>query len=527
MGEFCQECRPGSYGNATTEDGCKQCDCNGHGDKELGECDIQTGVCYCEDNTEGDHCERCKPNYSGDPRNGKQCYYQCEARGVLNGTHGQGISSIQSYVAPWGGPPTRECLWIINPVVDFGSAIIQLQINASQLNISCGENAVYVYDGLPELVDMGSQSALSAVFCTEEALPTAIVESRIGQLTVHFKQGLPGEKFSAIYKILQCNTDCIHPRECRNGMCVCKDGLVGFNCEETICPNNCSFGLGQGSCDRAYGRCLCQHGYTGPACDVKQTNHQIIFTELFNTVRLADHLEHFRKTLPRFGHSLVSDRRGSLWMFGGYSLSHGPLNDIRLFDTRNITWMQVTIESTADAKMPQGRYFHSADIVHSRQAIFVYGGLTKKIKQLNNRSLDDFWQFDIQNQRWSEIEKAVVWPPAVAGHSLTSYRNQTLESLILIGGSSPQNGFLNNVWEYRLDKEKWLPWSTRGRGPLGIFGHSTVFHAPTNSLYVFGGYLYKKHISKLSNKLYMLNYDTKTWTLLNSLEPGMHLVSFI
>lgn len=45
--------------------------------------------------------------------------------------------------------------------------------------------------------------------------------------------------------------------------------------------------------------------------------------------------------LPRFGHSLVTDRRGALWLFGGYSLSHGPLNDIRLFDTKNNTWMQV------------------------------------------------------------------------------------------------------------------------------------------------------------------------------------------
>lgn len=53
-------------------------------------------------------------------------------------------------------------------------------MNANQLNITCGENAVYVYDGLPELVDMGSQSALSAVFCTEEALPVAVVESRTG-----------------------------------------------------------------------------------------------------------------------------------------------------------------------------------------------------------------------------------------------------------------------------------------------------------------------------------------------------------
>lgn len=85
-------------------------------------------------------------------------------------------------------------------------------------------------------------------------------------------------------------------------------------------------------------------------------------------------------------------------MFGGYSLSHGPLNDVRLFDTKNLTWMQVTIESTPDAKMPMGRYFHGADIGHT-QTIYVYGGLSKKHKNFRNRTLDDFWQFDIQNQR--------------------------------------------------------------------------------------------------------------------------------
>lgn len=128
LGEHCEYCLPGSYGNATTEQGCHQCDCNGHGIKELGECDIETGVCYCQDNTEGDHCERCKANYYGNPRDGRQCYYQCESRGMLDGLFGQGISSRQAYKAPRVDTPTRECLWIINPAVDSGSVIIQLQV---------------------------------------------------------------------------------------------------------------------------------------------------------------------------------------------------------------------------------------------------------------------------------------------------------------------------------------------------------------------------------------------------------------
>lgn len=253
----------------------------------------------------------------------------------------------------------------------------------------------------------------------------------------------------------------------------------------------------------------------------RKTNTQIIFTELFNTVRLVDSLEHFRKTLPRFGHSLVSDRRGALWMFAGYSLSHGPLNDIRLFDTKNLTWMQVTIESTPDAKMPTVRYFHGADLVHNPQKIFVFGGLTKKIKTFNNRTLDDFWQFDIQNQRWSEIEKSYVWPPSLAGHTLTYHKAQ--ESLILIGGVSPLTGFSNLIWEYKMDKEHWQPLNTKGTGPLGIFGHTTVYHAPTNNLYVFGGILYGKQQSIMSNNLYILNYETKTWTELNSLTSSAGL----
>lgn len=240
--------------------------------------------------------------------------------------------------------------------------------------------------------------------------------------------------------------------------------------------------------------------------------------ELFNTQHLADNLEHLKKTLPRFGHSLSADRRGSLWMFGGYSLSHGPLNDIRLFDTRNSTWMQVTVDSTPDAKMPQGRYFHGADIIHSKQAIYVFGGLTKSSATATNRTLDDFWQFDIQNQRWKEIERDVNnWPASVAGHTLTSYRNASIESLVLIGGLSPPNGFLNAVWEYRLDLEQWESWQTRGKGPVDVIGHSTVFHAPSNSFYVYGGIDAREF--RMKNRLYALNYDTKTWVDLNLFMP--------
>lgn len=248
--------------------GCKQCECNGHGDKEIGECDITSGVCFCQDNTEGDNCDRCKTNFYGDPRNNKLCYFQCEARGMLTSPIGQGIGSKKQYTAPWGGLPIRECLWIIKPRVKKGTPVIQLHINASDLNVTCGENAVYVYDALPELVDMGSQSALSAVVCNEEALPTTIIESRSGFLTVHYKQGLPLEGFNAVYKVFDCD-NCQFPRKCKNGQCVCEDNRVGMHCMDKICLDNCSFSNEQGQCDVAYGRCVCKPGWGGPSCAIK------------------------------------------------------------------------------------------------------------------------------------------------------------------------------------------------------------------------------------------------------------------
>lgn len=337
-GENCERCLVGSYGNATGSEGCKKCDCNEHGNVTAGICNITTGECHCQDNTEGWRCERCRRSYYGTPLNGEMCYYQCEARGVLTGSEGQGISSHHAWMAPWSGPPPRECLWIISPEVRPN--VIQLEINASQLNVSCSENAVYVYDGMPELADFSQQSSLMAVFCREDARKRMLIETKSGHLTVHYKQGVSGEGFNAFYKILHC-PDCAAPRVCKNGQCVCRDNAVGPDCSGIVCPNECGSEEKRGECDRSYGRCLCAAGWGGADCMTRLNGSQIVFAELFNTQFLAPQMEHLSKNLPRFGHALVADHRRGLWMFGGYSLSHGPLNDIRLFDILNSTWMQV------------------------------------------------------------------------------------------------------------------------------------------------------------------------------------------
>ncbi|XP_076755978.1 multiple EGF like domains 8 [Xylocopa sonorina] len=532
-GTYCQECKAGSYGNATTPFGCKKCNCNEHGDKDLGICDRQTGVCFCRDNTEGGICQRCKKGYYGDPKDGGMCYYGCMSRGMLGGEGNskQGLGSRHSQLSLWeshlGDSLTRECLWIVSPKTDLSSdnmflgiqSVVQFTIH-DDINVSCQENGVYVYDGLPEFVSSSPnhQSQLLGVYCTESTDYPVTVEAKSGFLTVHYKQLDEVEGFNASYLIMTCN-NCPENRECRNGNCLCRPGFVGINCDIEICPNNCTSLKKQGVCDKGYGRCVCAAGYGGRDCSIKIKEHQLVFTELFNSEYLADQLDHLRNTLPRFGHTLVADRRGSLWMFGGYSLSHGPLNDIRLFDTKNNTWMQVTVESTPQASMPQGRYFHATEIVHSRQQIYIYGGLSMKeedVQGLSNNTLSDFWKFSLQNQRWMQItqDELKEEPPSLAGHTLTLRRNGESESLILIGGFSPKYGYLDTVWEFNLETEAWNTINTIGNGPLGVYGHSTVYHSKSDSFYIFGGYTYAINRTFISNKLYALNYKTRTWSVL-------------
>ena len=68
VGDHCEFCLPGSYGDATVEPGCLPCQCNGHGMAELDLCNITTGVCFCEQGYLGEHCELCDILSTGDPR---------------------------------------------------------------------------------------------------------------------------------------------------------------------------------------------------------------------------------------------------------------------------------------------------------------------------------------------------------------------------------------------------------------------------------------------------------------------------
>ena len=54
----------------------------------------------------------------------------------------------------------------------------------------------------------------------------------------------------------------------------------------------------------------------------------------------------------------------------------------------------------------------------------------------------------------------------------------------------------------------------------GVYGHSTVYHAPSESFYIYGGYMYGINRTFISNKLYAFHFPTRFWSVLPSFETS-------
>lgn len=215
-------------------------------------------------------------------------------------------------------------------------------------------------------------------------------------MTVYFEQHSPSEGFNASYRVLRCPDRCPAGRRCVAGLCACLPGRSGPGCAPHPCPAE---GVLHGYCDSQYGRVMCDSGYVGRRCEVRALPGHVVVTELFNEDHIEPSLDFLPRKLPRFGHTLTADHYQSLWLFGGYSLSRGALNDIQKFETRGNTWQSVTVEYQAlRPYLPPVRFFHAAAYVVSQREIYIYGGTD------GNEFLRDCWRFNINSQKWNEVK---------------------------------------------------------------------------------------------------------------------------
>ncbi|XP_067662212.1 multiple epidermal growth factor-like domains protein 8 [Haliotis asinina] len=532
-GPNCNLCRPGSYGNPKSLDGCVPCECNGHGDLTRGTCNNGTGKCYCTDNTIGERCNTCEEGYYGDPWSGGKCYLQCDGRmiktGITRGAVGTHKGSGLKHKA------NTYCLWVLSyfdkidiphmrssrKMMTAPTIIISIE---GVLHVSCGQDSVYVYDDIPDFVngprdaENVSNAVLLGAFCGMNPGNDLVVKAHTGTIVIYFEADLthPSKTigFNASYQVIQCPDHCNGNRMCVEDKCVCIPGHGGYMCEIELCPNNCSISVGQGFCHEVYGVCICKPGFGGSACDMNITHvrepHLQILTD---PQRILD--ERNKLPSPRVGHTLTSCGDNMLYLFGGYNSESQLLNDMWVFDINLSKWKSIILPISEEE--PSGRYFHAAACIPKRKIIYVFGGF---VMDRNRHGLlkttNELWKFTLESNIWSKEEVPNYVPP-LAGHSLTDVGDAML---IVIGGFSTEDYFSDMVFKYKVDEKKDKRWRLYGMEllsgaiPVGLYGHSAVFEPISHTIYVYGGYMYKSGSWYVSRDVHAYDVDDSMWSLL-------------
>ncbi|GCC25954.1 hypothetical protein chiPu_0004368 [Chiloscyllium punctatum] len=209
---YSENCATGFYG--TTDGACLPCNCHGHSEQ----CLDDSGICInCQNNTTGDHCEKCLDGYIGD---------------VVQGHH----KSCQPCPCPMSIPSNNFA--------------VSCKIKADKLRCFCQENyagsrcerCAPGYYGTPMLYG----SSCRKCNCNGNSDPNLIFED-CNEETGHCRNCLR-------------NTTGIHCERCAPGYY--GDAVTAKNCTDCPCQK-----CGTDECDHATGQCRCKPGVSGAFCD--------------------------------------------------------------------------------------------------------------------------------------------------------------------------------------------------------------------------------------------------------------------
>jgi N-acetylneuraminic acid mutarotase len=155
-----------------------------------------------------------------------------------------------------------------------------------------------------------------------------------------------------------------------------------------------------------------------------------------------------------------------MYIFGG-----NTGKDSNMFHRLNLdtyTWQNLGTLTGS----PSARYGHASCALTELNQIYVVGG-----SYGNSQYSNESFSYNVQTSQWRRLAD---FPVASAYHTLVPYRGRILS----IGG---YNGsvFVQHVYEYVPEDNRWTIFSTSGDVPPASCGNAVSLHGDT--IYVFGG----------------------------------------
>lgn len=195
-----------------------------------------------------------------------------------------------------------------------------------------------------------------------------------------------------------------------------------------------------------------------------------------------------------------------LLMFGGRWGESAFLNDAWVYDTRTSSWecihesedmyAPVPATTTPHGQRPCPRWAHSA--VRYGRRVLVFGGSAP------GRCFNDLHWFDLDKRIWTPVVVEGRAPAQRSGHCACALG---AASMFVFGGNTTRNSF-NDLWEYRVESNRWRQVKGLGLSPSGRVGHTIT--AVGSRLLVLGGREYATN--QFDTCLHSFDTHTKKWS---------------
>jgi len=201
----------------------------------------------------------------------------------------------------------------------------------------------------------------------------------------------------------------------------------------------------------------------------------------------------------RVGGSGVYDEKRNRMVFFGGKHAECTLDDTweMSFSRHHTSWREIKLVNTSK---PISRCYHTSMYYPDKNIMLVWGGY--HIGRERDRVLDDLWCFDLDSDKWYEIDQSISMPKKRCFHgAVLSIKDS---KMFIFGGTKTltrdSNQVYGDIWSLDLNafsKSKMkanrleLPWEQylfRQYTPQPRYGHLLVYSTVHECILMFGGF---------------------------------------